>query len=149
MDGDRLEGQREGKKEKHLNESKARLPADRIDNWPRPGKGTIKPLNIREAIEVMKILAPIAQDISEADNAARMMGIIFDYFEETDPTQTLRLASLLFHESLETLVELLDGKPSEEFFFMMVEAFAENSLADLVESIFALGFAKEKVSDAG
>lgn len=97
----------------------------------------------------MKILAPIAQDISEAENAARMMRIIYEHFEETDPTQTLRLASLFFHESLETLLEILDGKPSEEFFFMMANAFAENSLADLVESIFALGFAQKKVSDGG
>ena len=97
----------------------------------------------------MKILAPIAQDISEADNAAGMMRIIFEYFEETDPTQTLRLASLFFHETIETLVEVLDDKPSEEFFYMMVRAFAENSLADLVETIFALGFAQKRVSDGG
>lgn len=97
----------------------------------------------------MKVLAPIAQDILEADNAAGMMRIIFEYFEETDPTQTLRLASLFFHEKIETLVEVLEDRPSEEFFYMMVEAFAENSLADLVETIFALGFAQKRVSDAG
>lgn len=97
----------------------------------------------------MKILAPIAQDVSEADNAARMMGIIYEHFEKTDPTQTLQLASLFFHESLDTLVEVLGEISSEEFFYMMVEAFAANSLADLVESIFVLGLAEKKVGDGG
>lgn len=97
----------------------------------------------------MKILAPVAQDISEADNAAGMMRIIFEHFEETDPVQTLRLASLFFHESIDTLVETLQDRPSEEFFAMMVDAFAANSLADLIESVFILGFAEKKVSDGG
>lgn len=95
----------------------------------------------------MKILAPIAQDIAEANNAARMMRIIFEYFEETDPTQTLRMASLFFHESLDTLVEVLGDRSSEEFFSMMVDAFARNHLVDLVEAIFMLGFADKKVDD--
>jgi len=97
----------------------------------------------------MKILAPVAQDISEADNAAGMMRIIFEHFEATDPTQTLHLASLFFHESIETLAKVLQDKPSEDFFIMMVNAFAENSLADLIESIFVLGFARKRMSNGG
>lgn len=96
----------------------------------------------------MKMLAPIAQDIADADNAAGMMRIIFEHFEETDPVQTLRLASLFYHEPIETLAETLEDKSSEEFFAMMVNAFADNSLADLIEAIYILGFARKKVSDA-
>lgn len=97
----------------------------------------------------MKILAPVAQDVMEADNAAKMMRIIFEHFEATDPKDTLRLAGLFFHEPLETLAETLKDKPSEEFFAMMIDAFVENSLADLIETIFALGLAEKKVSDGG
>lgn len=148
MDGGRLRS-KQGRKEKESHhDDKARLPSSGQRDRSRTEK-VIQPLNIIEAIEVMKILAPIAQDIAEADNAAKMMVIIYEYFEKTDPTQTLQLASLFFHESLETLVEVLGDKSSEEFFYMMVEAFAANSLADLVESIFVLGFAEKRVSDGG
>ncbi len=149
MDGDRLRDQSGEKEEKHPNADKARLPSSGRGNRTGANIGKLKHLNIREAIEVMKILAPIAQDITNADNAAGMMRIIFEHFEKTEPTQTLQLASLFFHEPIETLAEVLKDRSSEEFFYMMVEAFAENSLADLIETIFALGFTQKKVSDAG
>jgi hypothetical protein len=97
----------------------------------------------------MKILAPVAQDIVEAEKAVSMVRIIFEHFEETDPTQTLRLASLFYHEPIDTLAETLVDVSGEDFFAMMIDAFVENSLADLVETTFALGFAKKRVSDAG
>lgn len=96
----------------------------------------------------MKILAPVAQDVMEAEKAVTMVRIIFEHFEETDPTQTLRLASLFYHEPVDTLAETLVDVSGEDFFGMMIDAFVENSLADLVETIFALGFAKKRVSDA-
>ena len=148
MDGGRLKNEQGRKEKEPHHEDKARFPSSGQRDRSRTEK-VIQPLNIIEAIEVMKILAPIAQDIAEADNAARMMGIIYEHFEKTDPVQTLRLACLFFHESLDTLVEVLKDKSSEEFFYMMTEAFAANSLADLIESIFVLGFAEKKVSDGG
>lgn len=148
MDAGRLEGNQREKEEGSSNDAEARLSSSGLGDRTRPDR-VIEPLNIREAIEVMKILAPVAQDVMEAEKAVTMVRIIFEHFEETDPTQTLRLASLFYHEPVDTLAETLVDVSGEDFFGMMIDAFVENSLADLVETVFALGFAKKRVSDAG
>ncbi len=91
----------------------------------------------------MKMLAPIASDLTKADNAPAMIRIIMDYFAVADPTMTLRLISLMYHEPIETLVDMLEQKQQSEFFQMLVEGFVVNSLADLVEGIFVLGMTKK------
>jgi len=105
-------------------------------------------MNIREAIEVMKMLAPIAPEIIQADNAPAMIRIIMDHFTEVDPTMTLRIMSLMYHEPMESLIVILEKKSSPEFFSMLVEGFVVNSLADLIEGIYVLGMARKVVDDA-
>lgn len=96
----------------------------------------------------MKMLAPIAPEVIQADNAPAMIRIIMDHFADVDPTMTLRIMSLMYHEPMETLVETLKDKSSPEFFTMLVEGFVVNSLADLIEGIYVLGMAR-KVADNG
>jgi hypothetical protein len=105
-------------------------------------------MTIREAIEVMKMLAPIAPEITQADNAPAMIRIIMDHFADVDPTMTLRIMSLMYHEPIETLVAALEDTSSPEFFSMLVEGFAVNSLADLIEGIYVLGMVRKVVDDA-
>lgn len=96
----------------------------------------------------MKMLAPIAPEITQADNAPAMIRIIMDHFAEVDPTMTLRIMSLMYHEPIETLVATLEDTSSPEFFTMLVEGFVVNSLADLIEGIYVLGMVRKVVEDA-
>ena len=143
MDGSRL-GENEGReKEVHTDESQKGLPASGRDSESR-----LRPMTIREAIEVMKMLAPIAPKITQAENAPAMIRIIMDHFSEVDPTMTLRIMSLMYHEPIETLVSTLEDKSSADFFTMLVEGFVVNSLADLIEGIYVLGMTRKVVDNA-
>lgn len=91
----------------------------------------------------MKILAPAIPRLENIDQPARMVKALMAYFRETDPTSTLRLISLLYHEPVETLVETFTSDQGMDAFMMISYGFAANSIGDLMEATRVLGFRKD------
>lgn len=88
-------------------------------------------------------MAPAIPVLESRTSAPGFVRELMIYFKEHDPTATLRLLSLLYHEPIETLIEVLDVDSGMRAFQMISYGFTLNSIADLLEAARVLGFTKE------
>lgn len=90
----------------------------------------------------MKIMAPASHLMTGDLSSAAFIRDLMAHFRETDPTQIIRLLSLLYHEPVETLVESFSQEDGFQAFQMISYGFAMNAIADLVAASKFLGFIK-------
>lgn len=100
-----------------------------------------EPMNISNAIEVMKVLAPYAKRMSRADDGFGMIraltnGLAADHMEEN----LGRLIALMRAKKYEEVVaEYEEHRSVEKAFVDLVECFDVNPIPDLVNAGFGFG----------
>lgn len=99
-------------------------------------------MNIYEAIEAMKIIAPHVSAFVGADNPLQLIKSLIDSFPLDERPQLLRLISLMHHEDLDTMVELLADKSGTDFAMILTEGINVNDIFEMVENIYLLGLAE-------
>lgn len=112
------------------------------------GLKTLQPMNINEAIEAMKIIAPYASKLVEAENAIQLIRTLIDSFPLDERPQLLRLVALMHHEHLDTVVELLKDKSGMDFTLLLSAGINANNIFEMIENIYFLGLAELEPVDA-
>jgi len=101
-------------------------------------------MNIYEAIEAMKIIAPYASNLIGAENALQLIRALIDSFPLDERPQLLKLVSIMHHESLETIVELLADKEGVDFMMLLTEGIRVNDVFEMIDNIYFLGLAERE-----
>jgi len=122
--------------------------ASRSGQISEEGLKTLQPMNINEAIEAMKIIAPYASKLVEAENAIQLIRTLIDSFPLDERSQLLRLIALMHHEHLDTVVELLKDKSGMDFTLLLSAGINANNIFEMIENIYFLGLAKTEPVDA-
>ena len=99
-------------------------------------------MNIHEALEAMKIIAPYALNLVDAENALQLIRVLIDSFPLDERPQLLRLVSLMHHESLETMAELFSEKDGMDFTMLLTEGIHVNDVFEMIDNIYFLGLAE-------
>lgn len=108
---------------------------------------TEKPMNIREAIEAMKILALYTTE-APRDSSLHFIGGLVAAMHRGVPVDAFRLIALMQHRPVEDVAaSLKEGGPAA-LVTALAEGFNVNALPDLVEASFGLGIGKDRWSDA-
>lgn len=110
----------------------------------------IQPMNINEAIEMMKIIGPHAVDISRAalnKNGAEAIRVLLEKTREESPINFLRMMALMTHEDIEKCAETLPKLSQQRLFFKIAELLNINPLADLVNGAYVLGLTERGWED--
>jgi hypothetical protein len=114
----------------------SRILRGRIKN---PGPG---PMNIREAVEAMKIVAPYAPQFTGARDVVALMRPIMAGIQKDAPLQALRLVALMEHKSVERIAEELADKSGADLIEKILGGFGRNDLALLVDAAYFLGLSE-------
>jgi len=108
-----------------------------------------EPMNINEAIEAMKIIAPCASEILQVESGLEIMKLLINHYAGDEAVQLGQLAALMFHEDLETMSETLKDATGAEFTSVLAAGLAVNPVYQLVEGAYLFQFAKfEELNDA-
>jgi len=106
-------------------------------------------MNINEAIEAMKIIAPCASEILQVESGLEIMKLLINHYAGDEAVQLGQLAALMFHEDLETMSETLKDATGAEFTSVLAAGLAVNPVYQLVEGAYLFQFAKfEELNDA-
>ena len=103
-------------------------------------------MNIREAVEAMKIIGPHAEVYTDTDEPIKVMRRMLDAIREENPIQALRLVALMEHKSVEQIAEELEDAEAFEFVELMVSGLARNRIINLLDAAFYLGMATSRWS---
>jgi hypothetical protein len=107
------------------------------------------PMNINEAIEVMKIIAPYAGDMAEGESGKEVLDALISGFERDGTEENaLRLLALMQHETLDEVVDQLQGASGAEYLSKLVNVFNINNVRDLIGAAGVLGLTQQRDSDA-
>lgn len=99
-----------------------------------------KPMNIREAIEAMKILAPRMPGVSRTNALSFVRGLLRSMAAE-EPVDALRLLSLMRHETVEATAVAMKEAGTGGFLAALFDGLQLNRVADLIEAAAVLGLA--------
>lgn len=98
------------------------------------------PMNINEAIEVMKIIAPYVDDMVEAKDGKGVLRALMNGFEKDDVQENaLRLLALMQHKTLNEVVDDLQDASGAEYLSELVTVFNVNNIQDLIGATRVLG----------
>lgn len=106
-----------------------------------------KAMNIREAIEVMKILAPRMPGVAKENALSFVRGLLRSMAAE-EPVDALRLLSLMRHEKLEAMAVAMKEAGTGGFLAALFDGLQLNRVADLIEAAAVLGLAPKGWDDA-
>lgn len=104
----------------------------------------ISPMNIREAIEVMKIIGPPAERFTGTEEPVKVLRGMFQGMVEDSPVQPLRLVALMEHKAVEDLADEMQEATGADLIERMMAGFARNDLISLVNAAFYLGIATKR-----
>ena len=104
----------------------------------------IAPMNMREAVEVMKIIGPHAQQFTETTEPLKIMHSMIDEIKADTPIQVMRLLALMEHKSVEDLAEEMQESTGVDLLERLSAGFRRNDLVNLVNAAFYLGIASER-----
>ena len=97
------------------------------------------------AIEVMKIIKPHADALRNETDALLMLRVLIKNIQETNPANSLRLASLMFGVSIDYLMDEFGeaDQAGSKLVNALVKGFSVNSLPDLVNAGALIGLLDE------
>lgn len=104
----------------------------------------IAAMNIREAVEAMKIIAPFAEQITETDNPAKIIRLLLHGFRDTYPTEALRLVALMEHKAVEDLADEMAEASGIDLIERMTDGLRRNDLINLMNAAVYLGIATHR-----
>jgi len=108
---------------------------------------TEKPMNIREAVEAMKILAPRMPGMPKTNALSFVRGLLRSMAAE-EPVDALRLLSLMRHETVEATALSMKEAGTGGFLAALFDGLKLNRVADLIEAAAVLGLAPKGWDDA-
>ncbi len=105
----------------------------------------LAPMNIYEAIEVMKILLPHRTSIVEETDKSVIKGILalLKGIRNSEPGALLRLIALNQHIKVEKAAELYGDWEGKEILGLLAEMFVVNPIPDLFDGALVLGLTTE------
>lgn len=102
----------------------------------------LAPMNIREAVEAMKILGPYAAhlqgNLQGNLTLGDAIGSLLADAGELNPVDILRLLALLHHKSLDEIAGEFSSKSGGDLVAELASAFIVNPLPDLVNAGYRL-----------
>lgn len=104
----------------------------------------LAPMNIREAVEVMKIIGPHADEFAESTKPITIMRRMIDAVKSETPIQVMRLLALMEHKSIEDLSEEMQDSSGADLVERLIAGFMVNDLTNLVNAAFYLGIATKR-----
>lgn len=103
------------------------------------GPAELNPMNIHEAIEVMKILDPYLAEMRDQPNARMVLLSLIRQARQNSPADTLRLIAYMHHIPIDKVAERLADADGRKLIRALGEGFAVNSIADLANAGKLLG----------
>lgn len=102
-------------------------------------------MRIRSAIEVMKMLGPLADDFTKESSTLRIMRAIIDRINDEHPPAALRLLALMEHKSAEEVAEeLAVNMDAKELYVRLVDGLKRNDLAFMMDFAFVIGLSEAR-----
>lgn len=100
-----------------------------------------EPMNIYEAIEVIKILEPHVNDLIEVEDGIEIIGVLSSGFERDKTQENIgRLIALMTHRSYdEVTAEYRKTRSVENAFYDLVRCFSANPIPDLINAGYVIG----------
>lgn len=95
-------------------------------------------MNIREAIETMKVLAPYAGHLQGQLTLGDAIRNLLSDASEINPVDVLRLIALLYHKDIEAVADEFADKSGGDLVAALAHAFVVNPLPDLVNAGYRL-----------
>lgn len=110
---------------------------------------SIKPMNIREAVEVMKILGPYAGEFTVFDDNIKIMKSMVKSIHEDAPINAGRLVALMEHRSVEEVAHDYENvqATASDLIVDIAKGFSRNGLRALIDAAFILGLAQSRWDD--
>lgn len=105
-------------------------------------------MQIGAAIEAMKIIAPYVKHIKKETDSLNLIRVLVNQMQERQPTDSVRLVSLMFGITLEEVVNMLKDSKRGGLLRALVEGFTANPLPDLVNAGNMIGLIEERWTDA-
>lgn len=110
----------------------------------------LRPMNVYQAVEAMKILIPHQEPITEAVKQSAIKGILV-LLEETrdgEPGALLRLISLMQDIHVDRAAELYGDWEGKEIMALLADMLVVNPLPDLYDGAYVLGLTSKGWDDA-
>lgn len=104
----------------------------------------LAPMSIREAVEVMKIIGPHANEFAQDTKPITIMRNMISAIKSDTPIQVMRLLALMEHKSIEDLAEEMQESTGADLVERLIAAFLVNDLTNLVNAAFYLGIATKR-----
>jgi len=104
----------------------------------------IAPMNIREAVEAMKILGPHAEQFAATDKPLKIVRAMLAGLVADSPVQPLRLVALLEHKSVEQLADEMQEATGADLIERMMGGLNRNDLVSLIDAAFYMGLATKR-----
>ena len=104
----------------------------------------ILPMNMHEAVEVMKIIGTHAHLYTDTDKPIKVLKKMLTAIQADNPIQALRLIALMEHKTVEQIAEELKDSTAEEFIMYIADGLARNRLVNLIDAAFYLGIASSR-----
>jgi hypothetical protein len=99
-------------------------------------------MNMREAIETMKIIGSYSEDIAQENRHNRILLKLLRAILKRNPTDSVRLLSLMYHVSVEAIAEDFQTAEGIDYIKALTKAFRVNPLPDLVNAAKVLGLSE-------
>lgn len=105
-------------------------------------------MRIRSAIEVMKMLGPIAPEFTKEKTTLKIMTAIINHIQEVHPPAAVRLLALMEGKTLEQLAEeFSETRDGRELINRLVEGFRRNDLAFMMDFASLIGLSDARFGD--
>jgi hypothetical protein len=102
-------------------------------------------MRIRSAIEVMKMLGPIAPEFTKETSTLKIMKAIINRIYDEHPPAALRLLSLMENKPIEEIaLELSENMDARELYVRLIEGFNRNDIVLMMDFASVLGLAEAR-----
>jgi hypothetical protein len=108
-----------------------------------------EPMQMGPAIETMKILRHYSVSIRQETDPMTLVLILVREIQERQPSDLVRLASLMHRISPDEVMEKVKGADDQAstFYRILVEGFIANPLPDLINTGYMIGIIEQGWSD--
>lgn len=108
---------------------------------------TFTPMNIREVIEVMKILGPFSHEFTDTEEPIKVMRKILGVIQRESPVSALRLIALMEHKKVEDVAEEMKFDEGVDLIERLTRGFAVNDLPMMIDAGFYIGISNTRWSN--
>lgn len=108
---------------------------------------TLAPMNIREVIEVMKILGPFSHEFTDTEKPIKVMRKILNVIQRESPVSALRLIALMEHKKVEDVAEEMKFGDGVDLIERLTRGFGVNDLPMMIDAGFYIGISTARWSD--